>query len=99
MNSAGARRLLWAHRSGVYNDSEEMAEALVRTGIDRDLTTWYEDQRRFHDEVRHALRTIEVPTELKERILAKLRTSVAEGLSGKIGNQLPVLGIARFARG
>lgn len=54
----------------------EWTEALRLVASDRELQDWWEERQRFNSGVRTALRTIPVPSDLAERILAERPRSV-----------------------
>ena len=72
MNSSEARKILLRSRPGSLADQDpEVVEALNFTRLDPDLRAWYEQHCAFQAAVRSKFRQIEVPADLKARILAR----------------------------
>ncbi len=72
MNLNDAKRILIAYRPGSNDDRDpEVAQALELMRTERGLQVWLEEQAAFHRTMRAALRSIPIPADLKERILAQ----------------------------
>lgn len=70
MNTHDAKRILTDYRPGRSENSREVTEALALVERDPELNEWFSGQQRFHANVKKSLRTIEVPADLKTRILS-----------------------------
>lgn len=71
MTSAEARRILLRYRPGFGDaDEPEIAEALGLAGRNPELARWFEQHCGFQTVMRTRFRTIAIPAELKERLLA-----------------------------
>jgi uncharacterized membrane protein YbaN (DUF454 family) len=81
MNSAEAKRILLAYRPDSSDDSDpEIAEALEFTKRDPELRKWLEHQITFQTTIRDRFQELEIPLDLKERILASKVVSVSTPL-------------------
>lgn len=72
MNSEEAKRVLEVFRaSGADMSDPRFTEALLQTERDPELGRWFEDQRRFDHIVVEGLKTIAVPSDLRDKIVAE----------------------------
>ena len=72
MNRPEARQILLLYRPGTSDSHDpEMAEALELARRDPELSRWFEAHCAFQTALRQKLRQIEVPLDLKARILAQ----------------------------
>ena len=63
--------ILQAYRAGTEDDNDpRFQEALAHVEKDAELAAWFAEQQEFDGIVRDRLREIEVPADLKQRILA-----------------------------
>jgi hypothetical protein len=74
MNSRQAKEILLLYRPGCAADEADpdLQEALDLVRHDADLQHWFDQHCAFQSVVRQKLREIEVPADLKQRILAKV---------------------------
>lgn len=72
MNSEEAKRVLEMFRaSGADMEDPRFAEALLQTERDPELGRWFEEQRRFDQSFVDGVKTIPVPQDLRDSILAQ----------------------------
>ncbi len=113
MKSEEAKRLLEVFRPGGADmDDPRFVEALVQTERDPVLGRWFDEQRRFDNQFVEALKTISVPSDLQDAILAsrkvvrpglwqdwRMRAAVAAGVVflAVVGGVLATSKTAQFA--
>jgi hypothetical protein len=68
-----AKTLLSTHRPGLDPVEPAVAEALQLVAEQPELKEWYELNSAFQRSVRHTLRHLPVPQDLKRRLLAQPR--------------------------
>jgi uncharacterized membrane protein YbaN (DUF454 family) len=72
MDRERAKQILLAYRPGTEDESEpDVAQALDLAKRDADLHEWLQEQTAFQQAVRAQLRSISIPPELKDSILAR----------------------------
>ena len=70
MDKINAKRVLLSFRPETSDRNDpEVAQALALAREDAELRDWLHDQRAFHELLRHELRAVAVPPDLKEKIL------------------------------
>jgi hypothetical protein len=75
LNTPEAKQILLLYRPGSADAHDpQIAEALALLPHDPELEHWYEQHCAFQTAVRRKLRAIEVPAELRARILARQKT-------------------------
>lgn len=80
MNSSEAKFILEAYRPGGGDACDpEMAKALEVAGTDSELAQWFEASHAFDEQVADSLRSIPIPDDLRENILAGRRVTVSSG--------------------
>lgn len=71
MNSEEAKQLLEVFRPGGADmDDPRFVEALLQTERDPQLGRWFDEQRRFDGQFVEGLKTVSVPSDLQDAILA-----------------------------
>jgi len=69
MNSRDAKQILWIYRAGTDRDEPQFADALSAMVRDSELRRWVEQQDVVFQAVRRKLSGIDVPRDLREKIV------------------------------